>query len=96
MMKFRAAVVFLAVTVLLLGGCKSLRGSSCNKPQAYQKAASVPPLTIPAGLAPLDTSTALKLPALKEPAPPPRTQNDPCLDAPPSFKVNKPAPAPQA
>ena len=36
-----------------------------------------------------------QLPALKEPEPPPRTTKDPCLDAPPPYKVAK-APAPQA
>jgi uncharacterized lipoprotein len=96
MMKFRAAVLILAAFALLLGGCKSWRGSACNKPQPYQKATSVAPLVIPPGASPPDTSTALKLPALKEPAPPPRTTADPCLDAPPSFKVAKPAAAPQA
>lgn len=96
MMKFRAAAVSLAVLALLLGGCKSLRGSSCNKHQDYQNATSVAPLTIPAGLNALDTSTALKLPPLKEPAPPARTTRDPCLDAPPSYKVAKPPPPPQA
>ena len=44
----------------------------------------------------LDTGGGLKLPALNEPAPPPRTVHDPCLDSPPSYKVAKPAPAPQA
>ncbi len=96
-MKFRAAVVFLAVMPLLLGGCKSLRGgNSCNKHQAYQNATSVAPLSVPAGLSTLDTSTALKLPPLKEPEPPARTTKDPCLDAPPSYKVAKPPPPPQA
>ena len=97
MMKFRAAVVFLAVLPLLLGGCKALRGgNSCNKHQAYQSATSVSPLTIPAGLNALDTTTALKLPPLKEPQPPARTTKDPCLDAPPPYKVAKPPPPPQA
>jgi uncharacterized lipoprotein len=97
MMKFRAGVVFLAVMPVLVGGCKSWRGgNSCNKHQAYQNATSVPPLTVPAGLNALDTSTALKLPPLKEPDPPARTTKDPCLDSPPAYKVAKPAPAPQA
>ena len=96
MMKFRAAVLCLAGLLLLLGGCKSLRGSSCNKRQPYQSAYSVAPLKIPAGLEGLDTSTALKLPPLHEPDPPALTTKDPCLDVPPSFKVPKPAPLPQA
>ena len=95
-MKFRAAVLCLAALSLLLGGCKALRGNSCNKHQAYQKASSVPPLTIPAGLEGLDTSAALKLPPLREPEPPARTTKDPCLDVPPPYKVAKPAPPPQA
>jgi uncharacterized lipoprotein len=97
MMKFRAAVLCLAVIPLVLGGCKTLRGaSSCNKKQSYQSASSVAPLTIPAGLTGVDASTALKLPPLNEPAAPPRTSRDPCLDAPPAYKVAKPAPPPQA
>ncbi len=97
MMKFRAAVLCLAALALLLSGCKSLRGgNSCNKKQPYQNATSVAPLTVPAGLNGLDTSAALKLPPLKEPDAPRRTTKDPCLDAPPSFKVSKPPPPPQA
>jgi hypothetical protein len=97
MMNFRAAVLCLAGICLLLGGCKTLRGgNSCNKRQPYQTAVNMQPITVPAGLTALDTSTALKLPALNEPPPPPRTSKDPCLDAPPSFKVVKPLPPPQA
>jgi uncharacterized lipoprotein len=97
MMKFRVAVLCLAAFGLLLSGCKSMRGlSSCHKPQPYMSAKTGAPLQIPAGLAALDTSGMLKLPTLNEPAPPPRRDKDPCLDAPPPFKVAKPAPAPQA
>jgi hypothetical protein len=97
MMNFRAAVLCLAGVCLLLGGCKTLRGGgSCNKRQPYQNANSMLPLTIPPGLNGLDTSTALKLPPLREPDPPPRTTKDPCLDAPPAYKVPKPLPPPQA
>jgi uncharacterized lipoprotein len=97
MMKFRAAVLCLAAIALLLSGCKSLRGgNSCNKKQPYQNAGSVAPLNIPAGLNGPDAGAALKLPPLKEPAPPPRTTKDPCLDTPPAFKVAKPPPPPQA
>ncbi len=96
MMKTALAILCAGV-FLLLGGCKALRaGGSCNKPQPYMAATSVPPLKIPAGLDAPETNNALKLPTLKEPTPPPRTKKDPCLDEPPSFKVSKPAPAPQA
>jgi uncharacterized lipoprotein len=97
MMKFRAAVLCLAVIPLLLGGCKTLRGgNSCNKRQPYQNATSMQPLTVPAGLTALDTATALKIPPLNEPAAPQRTTKEPCLDEPPAYKVAKPAPPPQA
>jgi uncharacterized lipoprotein len=92
-------VALLAPLLLCAGGCHSMKsklsGNSCNKSQPYQAEKSVPPLQIPAGLDAPDTSNALKLPALKEPAPPPRTTKDPCLDVPPAYKVAK-APAPQA
>ena len=97
MMKFRVAVLCLAGLGMLLSGCKSLRGvNSCHKPQPYMAAKTGAPLQVPAGLAALDTSSMLKLPTLNEPPPPPRSGKDPCLDAPPPFKVPKPAPAPQA
>jgi uncharacterized lipoprotein len=90
-----ALVLLCAGVFLLLGGCKALRGiSSCNKPQPYMAATSVPPLKIPPGMDAPDTSSALKLPTLNEPAAP-RSKKDPCLDEPPSFKVSKPA-APKA
>ena len=97
MMQFRAGVLCLAGLLLLLGGCKTLRGiNSCHKPQPYQSATSVAPLQVPAGLAARIPARCLKLPTLNEPPPPQRTGKDPCLDKPPSFKVAKPAPAPQA
>ena len=95
--------VRMGVLVLLLvsvGGCHTLNKkfteNACNKPQPYQEQKSDPPLKIPPGLAAPDTAGGLKIPALNEPAPPPRTVHDPCLDSPPSYKVAKPAPAPQA
>jgi len=97
MAKSATAVLCLAGVFLLLGGCKTLRGvNSCHKAQPYMAATSVPPLKIPQGLDVPDTTSALKLPVLNEPAPPRRTSKEPCLDAPPAFKVAKPAPPPQA
>lgn len=93
----RAAVLCMMSVLVLLSGCRSwFHSNTCNKPQAYQGATSVPPLKVPAGLDAVDTTTALKLPPLNEPAPPVRTVKDPCLDSPPPFKVAKPAPTPQA
>ncbi len=84
---------------LALAGCHSFRhlssGGACHKKQPYMNAGSVPPLKIPAGLEMPDTTNALRIPDLKEPAPPPRKGKDPCLDEPPAFKVAKPV-TPQA
>ena len=90
----------LALLALCLGACHVMRAISnrqCHETQPYMKATSVPPLVVPSGLDAPDTTNALRLPALKEPAPPPRPASSPCLDEPPSFKVQQPVPrAPQA
>ncbi len=91
----------LGLAVLLaLSGChpfKALRSraNSCHKEQPYMAATSVPKMQIPAGLDVPDTTNALHIPELKDPAPPRRQGKEPCLDEPPSFKVTKPV-APQA
>jgi uncharacterized lipoprotein len=93
-MKYRAGWALSIAVLLALGGCKTIhhltRGNSCNKPQPYMKATSVAPLRIPGGLDAPDTSHALTVPQLDTPAPPPRTEKDPCLSAPPSFNVPHP------
>jgi uncharacterized lipoprotein len=93
-----AALVCLALLLPALAGCHpfSHLTYACHKHQSYQDAASIPPLRIPTGLDAPDTSNALKIPPLNEPAPPRRTGRQPCLDEPPPFKVPKPPPAPQA
>ena len=104
-MKFRAAWV-LAAALPVLAGCHSIplhmpwhhgpRIASCYEPQPYMSARGVPPLKIPEGLDSPDTGNALVIPALKGPAPPPPKPGQPCLDAPPSFHVPHPLPAPKA
>jgi uncharacterized lipoprotein len=95
-MKSVVKVGLILVAALALGGCRVMRGAnSCHKTQAYMAASSVAPLKIPPGLDVPDTTNALHIPDLKEPAPPRRKGKDPCLDEPPPFKVSKPAP-PQA
>jgi uncharacterized lipoprotein len=89
------------LTLLLgLGGCHLLHNklsyNTCNERQPYEKERSVAPLKIPSGLDSPDTTNALHLPQLNEPAPPPRARTAPCLDEPPSFKVAVQKPAPQA
>jgi uncharacterized lipoprotein len=80
--------------LLLLAGCHPFRwlgkiGGSCHDKKAYMTAKSVQPLQVPAGLDAADTSSALKIPRLNEPAPPPRGEKDPCLDEPPPFVTPK-------
>jgi uncharacterized lipoprotein len=91
--------VLLAVW-LALAGCHPIRAFenkafSCHNAQPYMKATSVAPLKIPSGLDVPDTTNALKIPELNEPAPPARKGREPCMDQPPPFKVAKPTP-PQA
>src|SRR5690242_5712646 len=86
---------------LTLGGCHPIsalrsRELSCHRKQPYMAASSVAPLNIPPGLDKPDTTNALHIPALNEPAPPPRKGKEPCLDEPPSFKVPPKAASPQA
>jgi uncharacterized lipoprotein len=88
--------VFLLALLLGTSGCATFRNKSCHEEQAYMKAKTVPPLTIPAGLDAPDTTNALRLPTLNEPAPPPRTGKQPCLDEPPPFKVPQATRTPQA
>jgi len=59
-------------------------------------AKNLPPLQIPPGLDTPDTTSALRIPRLNEPAPPRRTGRDPCLDEPPSYNTPKPQARPQA
>ena len=102
MLKSAVRLFGLAALLVTLSGCQHLlhpfRSStfSCHKRQSYQGQVSVPLLVIPAGLDAPDTSGALHLPALNEPAPPARKAREPCLDQPPPYKVPKPAPRPQA
>ena len=93
--------ILAAFALCALAGCHffhrhALSNNSCNEQQPYTAARSIPPLKIPVGLSSPDTHAALKIPDLNEPAPPPRTRKEPCLDTPPSFVVPKPVKPPQA
>jgi uncharacterized lipoprotein len=96
-MKSVVRVGLILVMALALPGCKVFRSAtaSCHKKQPYMAASSIPTLKIPPGLDVPDTTNALRIPDLKEPAPPPRKGKDPCLDQPPQYKVAKPV-TPQA
>src|SRR3989440_5426934 len=73
-MKSVSAIVWLAPLLLALSACHALRAKSCHGPQAYMGAKSVAPLKIPAGLDAPETGSALRIPALDEPAPPARSE----------------------
>jgi uncharacterized lipoprotein len=78
---------------LLLNGCHFFGGlSDCHRVQDYQRAASQPPLKVPAGLETPDTKGALVIPTV-ELAPPPPGPKDACLDVPPRYR---PAPSNKA
>lgn len=98
-MKLAAGFICLAL-LMGVGGCRTLHNkfssTRCTESKTYQGERSVAPLKVPVGLDAPDTTTALRLPPLNEPAPPPRPRTAPCLDEPPSFKVEVPKPAPQA
>ncbi len=99
-MNSRARLALSAAVLLALSGCKTLHrithDDSCNKPQPYMRATSIPPLNIPPGLDAPDTSHALEVPKLDEPAPPAPRPGDPCLYAPPSFNAPQGSARPQA
>lgn len=97
-MRARRRFLLLLALPLLVSGCHSFRGvssQSCRESRVYMQARGVAPLKIPPGLDAPDTSSALRLPELKEPPPPPHGSKEPCLDSPPSFKVQQPR-VPQA
>jgi len=98
-MKYGWGSLPLSVLLLALAGCHVFRHMSsggCHESQGYMQAQTLAPLRIPAGLDAPDTANALRLPELKEPAPPPRSPKEPCLDVPPSFKVPQAPRVPQA
>jgi uncharacterized lipoprotein len=94
-LRVRAArrLLWLAPLLLALAGCHMLGASACHGAQPYMSAKSVAPLKIPPGLDSPETGNALRIPALNEPAPPPRKGRQPCLDEPPPFKARPAAPA---
>ena len=94
-------VVLLVAIASGLSGCHVLHSQqwhTCATDNAvYNRASSMPPLKYPAGVDPPETKSALKIPQLNEPAPPPHGPKDPCLDEPPKYadptKGPKPVPA---
>ena len=96
----KMVIGFVCLTLLMgVSGCHTLRNKvsskGCHERETYANERSVAPLKVPVGLDTPETTTALRLPQLNEPAPPPRPRTAPCLDEPPSFKIEKSA-TPQA
>lgn len=69
---------------MLAAGCKTLAGSACLKPPPDAEVQNQPPLRIPVGLDALDTSSALKVPALQDTTVLPLATK--CLEDPPLIQ----------
>ena len=91
-----ARMACLGLGLVLVAGCSHLpwrsaskgpRVNDCNRPQGYEDAGSQAPLRVPAGLDPLNSRGALRIPDLREPETP-RKLSDPCLEEPPRFANN--------
>ena len=94
----RGLLCVLLGTVVLLGGCKSLSSfhlprwhksdpakQLCEDNAAYLKAQSVPAVRVGEGLTPANTRNAIKIPEVAAEAHA-RTEQEGCLDRPPSFE----------
>ncbi len=81
-----------AVSVTILGGCGGT--PACQELQPYEQSRLGKRIEVPEGLDPLNPSRELTIP---EPSPrPPRAANAPCLELPPSFRVEEPPAQPAA
>jgi uncharacterized lipoprotein len=98
MLKGLRNVAVMALLGLALGGCHawhSLTHTCTADTDGYLQATSTPPLRVPLGIDPPDTKSSLQIPALNQPAPPPRAPKAPCLDEPPKYvEPRGPRPAP--
>jgi len=88
----RSLAMAVAVTIVVLAaGCSLFRPeTNCQKPQEYETSKSVPRLHVPPGMDAPDTREALVIPDVTAPEAP-RTGG--CLDEPPSYRGDRPAPA---
>jgi hypothetical protein len=88
------AIGLLAAVVSVTSGCNPFRRSHadrvCKGPEGYAGAKDMPPLKIPPGLESPDTRSALRIPNLNTPEPPPRLESQGCLDTPPKYVIAKP------
>ncbi|MEA3141459.1 MAG: hypothetical protein QOK23_3628 [Gammaproteobacteria bacterium] len=86
-----ARISMLAAAGTLMSGCHIFTklNPDCHTRQEYQRAASSPPLKVPAGLDSPNTAGALVIPPVTD-VPPPPGPREACYDVPPRYK-----PAPQ-
>jgi hypothetical protein len=84
----------LATMVLVLAGCGGAAQVCRDEPQPYERSHLGKRVEVPDGLDPLNPSRELTIP---EPSPrPPRAADAPCLELPPSFRIEEEEPAQQA
>jgi uncharacterized lipoprotein len=91
-LKRSLTLVLVLLAMLVTAGCNPFRRHSakeevCKEPEGYAQAQEAKTLTIPAGLESPDTRSALRIPDLKTPEPPPRKKGQGCLDEPPSYTL---------
>jgi hypothetical protein len=85
-----ALVCMLGMLAVLSGCSRFHRGEQkCREPAIPAGLSNGDSLAVPPGLDPLDTRGAVVIPALKEPEAP-RSARDPCLSAPPAYKIPQP------
>jgi uncharacterized lipoprotein len=86
-----ARILMLAAAGTLVSGCHlfSKLNPDCHTRQEYQRAASAPPLKVPAGLDAPNTAGALVIPPVSD-VPPPPGRKEACYDVPPRYKPAPP------
>ncbi len=72
------------VALLLAGGCSTVVGGACHKPQPHHTAGNLPPLKMPPGFDGPQTDGAMAIPDVNEPEMP-LDPDGPCIDAPPAI-----------
>jgi uncharacterized lipoprotein len=86
-----ARILMLAAAGTLISGCHMFTklNPDCHSRQEYQRAASSPPLKVPAGLDSPNTAGALVIPPVTD-VPPPPGPKEACYDVPPRYKPAPP------
>lgn len=78
-------VSVIATMVVLLSGCGGTQ--ACRDTQPYERSRPGRHVEVPEGLDPLNSQRELTIP---EPSPrPPRAANSPCLEVPPTFRIEE-------